>query len=238
MELEELVQLIDDDVLQQGEVPALFGGQLQETGEDGGHLDDGEVLLRLFAVLLALFRLEVHGDVQRLVGQLGEGPAAVHRQGGEHGEEDALEVLGDELQLLGGHLLAGDKADAVAGQHRGDGTVQAGVLLLHELVGLLLQQGQQLLGGEVEVVLHFVVGVDLGLHPGHPDHEELVQVRAGDGQKPQALHQGVFLFGRLLQHSGVKVHPAQFSVVVGHFFIRHVRPSFLYTYRADRWWRL
>ncbi len=223
MELEELVQLIDDDVLQESEGPALLGGELEKAGEDGGHLDDGEVLL-----LLALFGFEVHGDVQGLVGQHGEGAAAVYRQGGEDREEDLPEVLGDVVQLFRGHVLAAEEAQALLCHGRADGPVQAGVLALHEFVGFFLQKGEKLLGGEVEIVFTLIVGVDLGLDPGHPHHEEFVQVGAGDGQKAQALHEGVLLFGGLFQDTGVEVHPAQLAVVIGQFFLRHGVPSFLY----------
>ena len=85
-------------------------------------------------------------NIQRLIAQQGEGAAAVHRQGGEHRKQYLLEVLGEVCFLPLVHLLHGKKPDALLFQRRNNGTVQAGVLPLHKAVGLLFQQGEELLG--------------------------------------------------------------------------------------------
>ena len=54
--------------------------------------------------------------------------------------------------------------------------------------------------------------VDLLLDAGHPDLEELVQVRRKDGQELDALHQWLAPVLRLLQDAPVERQPTQFSV--------------------------
>ena len=73
-------------------------------------------------------------------------------------------------------------------------------------------------------------GGDAPLQPGHPDHEELVQVGGEDGQEIDPLQQvQVRVLGEL-QHPGVEGQPAQLSVqeaVRGDVPLRHqVRGEF------------
>ena len=57
-------------------------------------------------------------------------------------------------------------------------------------------------------------GVELRLEAGHPDHEELIQVRADDGQEPGALQQGIGRVLGLLQHAPLEVEQGQLAIHV------------------------
>jgi len=50
--------------------------------------------------------------------------------------------------------------------------------------------------------------------PGHPDHEELVQVAREDGQEPHPFEQGERLVLGQLEHPLVEPQPALFAVQV------------------------
>ena len=58
---------------------------------------------------------------------------------------------------------------------------------------------------------------------GDSDHEELVQIRAHDGQELGPLQQLVVLVLRLLQHALLKLQQAQFAIVVERRIVQRQR---------------
>ena len=57
-------------------------------------------------------------------------------------------------------------------------------------------------------------GLDLLLEAGDAHHEELVQVRAQDGEELDALEQRVARVARLLEHAGLELEQAELAVDV------------------------
>ena len=55
-------------------------------------------------------------------------------------------------------------------------------------------------------------GIQLRIQAGHPDHEELVQVRTDDGQEFDAFQQRIGGVPRLFQHAPLKAQQAEFAV--------------------------
>ncbi len=58
------------------------------------------------------------------------------------------------------------------------------------------------------------IGRDLLLQTADPLHEELVQVRAGDGEKLHPFEQRVALVLRLVEHTAIECEPGQLSIEV------------------------
>ena len=93
-------------------------------------------------------------------------------------------------------------------QHRAD----AGVLFVDHAVDAAAD-GRQLLGGRhAREIAAADFGRPAAHQSGHPDQEELVQIRADDGQELEPLQQGQFLGQPLLQHAVVELQPAQLAV--------------------------
>ena len=72
-----------------------------------------------------------------------------------------------------------------------------------------LGQRPHAVGGRV---LRLEVFVKLGLEPGDPDLEKLVEVRCADRQKPEPVEQRVGWVAGLFEHSLVEIQPAQLAI--------------------------
>ena len=209
MQLEQLLHFINDDVFQQHKGAPILGGKLEEAGEDGRDLNDGEAR--------AVVILEMDSDIQAFIGKHRKGTAAVHRQRGEDREQHLVKIIGDKLPLLIVHFVRGEKIKPLTAQHRQDGAVQAGILLFHKGADFFGQLRQKLGGCQAGGIRRAVFGAHLLLDACHAHHEEFVQVGRGDGEETQTLHDGIIAVGSLLQNAGIEVHPAQFPVQVGEF---------------------
>ena len=91
--------------------------------------------------------------------------------------------------LLRGDFLRPDDPDALGDQPRLDVLEEGPVLLLDERVHPLGDRGQRLGRGQPVGGGALVSRPDALLEIGHPDHEELVEVRAEDGQELDALEE-------------------------------------------------
>ena len=163
--------------------------------------------------LAAAGEAERHQQVERQVGDEGEGVGRVHGQRRDHGEDVGGEGVAQALLGLGGQVLDLDQADAL-GLQQGHQVVEDALL-----VGLDLADHRQavadLLGGRAPVHRR-------GMHPGGdllleaPDalHEELIEVVADDGQELDPLQQGVARVVGLVQDAPVEGEPGQLAVEV------------------------
>ena len=109
--------------------------------------------------------------------------------------------------------------DALGGQERLDLLQEHPVLEGGQLVHRGRHGGDGLRGVHPVRRHRQVAGVELPLETGHADHEELVEVRAEDGQELHALEQGRGGVLGLLQHAAVELEPGQLPIdeaVVGH----------------------
>ena len=105
---------------------ALAVGKRDETRQHRRHLHARE------ALLVALRIAHDHREVQREVGDVGEGVRRVHSQRREHGE-DLLPEDGVELaELLLGHVFAAHEGDSCRGQRGHDVRVEDAGLALDE----------------------------------------------------------------------------------------------------------
>ena len=156
--------------------------------------------------------LEADGEVQRFVAKVGEGVARIERDGREDREDLAPEVIGDESRRASRELLQAEQAHAGAlqvGQHV---CSQRAVLPIDHLVGTQAD-GVQLFAGRERVGAGFLhVTGQLRLQSRHADHEEFVEVAAGDCEELQALEDGNGRVAGLLQDALVEGDPGQLPV--------------------------
>src|SRR5713226_7349380 len=134
---------------------------------------------------------------------------------GEDGEEHAAEVVLEEALLLLARLLGPEQEDPFGGEERLDLLQEAPVLLVHQLVHAGGHRGERLRGGHAIGPRRLVARGDAALEGGHPDHEELVQVRAEDGEELHALEQRHARVLRLLEHAPVEFEPRELPVDEG-----------------------
>ena len=213
----EPVKIQPDHVLEQHE--AVLAGRRREPDEPGNHLG-GDVDDRQRGARQDGRGRRPEGDdeTEGAVDEVGEGVTRVDRERRHHREERPAEVLIQDLGLLGGHLLRTDDPDALGDEARLDVRQEAPVLLLDERVHAL-GDGRQGLGRRQPVGGGALVAdPDPLLEVGHPDHEELVQVRAEDRQELDALQEGHGRVLGLLQHPPVELEPRQLAVdhALGH----------------------
>ena len=182
-------QVQPDDVLQQHE-RVLAGGRRQrdeardEMTREVDHGEDGVGQGRLA-------RGPDRGDqAERAVGEIRERVAGVDRQRREDGKQRAAEIVLEEPLLGRVHVLGPQDADALGGEPGLDVLQEAAVLLGHQLVRPLGDGLQDLGGGEPVRTPLTVARVEPPLEAGHPDHEELVEVGAEDGEELDALEEG------------------------------------------------
>jgi hypothetical protein len=138
--------------------------------------------------------------------------AGIDGQRREDWQHGAPEVLLEEPLLLAAEVLGPHQHDALGGQQRLDLLQEAPVLLVHELVNPRGHRGHRLGGREIVGPGRRLPRVHAPLQGGNPDHEELVQVRAEDGQELHPLeqrHGGVL---RLFEHAPVEVQPRQLAI--------------------------
>jgi len=100
--------------------------------------------------------------------------------------------------------------------------VQALPLLLHE-IGDVLGDGVELLAGSQAIGRNLLyAGGDLPPDSGDPDHIELVEIRAENREKLDALEQRISGVERLVENPGVEREPAQFAIDVKGRIVCHV----------------
>jgi len=117
--------------------------------------------------------------------------------------------------LLAGQLLGPQQHHALGLEQRLDLLQEAPVLLVDQLVHAPRHRRQRLARREPVGAGGRLPGVQAALEGGHPHHEELVQVRAEDGQELHALQQGHRGILRLFQHAAIELQPRQLAIHEG-----------------------
>ena len=218
---EDLVAVVEpremeaDDVLQEHEgVLAGRGGQADEAGEDlGRDVHDGE---RRGRQGRGLAHSEAGDQTEGAVHQMGERVPGIDGERRHHGEDRAVEVLGQHGRLLGGDVLRADEPHPLGGEEWLDVLEEAAVLLVHELVDAERGGGAHL-RRRSRVRRAFRLARDLGLSElalqvGHADHEELVEVRTEDGEELHPLEEGHGRVLGLLEDPSIEFQPGELAV--------------------------
>ena len=178
---EQVVEVGGDDLLERDE--ALAVGHDDEPGQHRRHLHPREPPV-------AGHRVPEHdGQVQRQVGDVGEGVAGIDRERREHREDAVLELLDEVLVVVVVELAPAGEHDADLGERRHD-------LLEEHLLEPDREPGDP---GEdlVELLARGATvrrdarhaGDQLVHEPGHPHLEELVEVLAEDGAELRPLQE-------------------------------------------------
>ena len=178
-------------------------------GQRRGHLDAGEALLagRVAHDHTARLRLRLE--------MCGKGRPGSNASGVSTGKHLGLEVGAQPVRSSWSSCGVVQEVDARGGQRRHDLLVEVAPLLLTASAALRARiaascsRGGHAVGGRGGHA-----GGDLVLQPRNPDHEELVQVGAEDGQELDAFEQRMPAIVRLFQHAAVELEPAQLAVEV------------------------
>ena len=156
--------------------------------------------------------LERHDQAQGAVGEMGEGMPGVDGERGHDRQQRPAEVVVEEPLLLGVQVLGAQDADPLGGEEGLELLEEAAVLHLDQLSHPprhrleRLGRRQAVRGGGLVAV------ADLPLEARHPHHEELVEVRAEDGEELDALEERHRFVGGLLEHAGVELEPRQLAI--------------------------
>jgi len=196
---EQGAEMAGDDLFQRD--VALAVGHHHEAGQQQRHLHPGEAAGLLDGI--------VHddGQVEREVGDVGEGMAGIDGQRREDGED----ALGEDLVEVAGVVLVelapARQDDPDLGQVWRHLVEEQPLLAVHELGHPFAQLAQLLRGGTPVGAGRGQAGGQLVLEARHPHLEELVEVLAEDGEELDALEDRG---GRVLgqgQHPGVEGQP-------------------------------
>jgi hypothetical protein len=131
---------------------------------------------------------------------------------GEHGKEGAPEVFLEEALLLFVGFLGAEEEDALRSQQWLHLLEKAAVLLVDQLMDARDHRGHRLRRRLAVRARILVAGVDPALQLGHPHHEELVEIRAEDGEKLHALEQRHGGILGLFEHPPIELQPRQFTI--------------------------
>jgi len=141
-----------------------------------------------------------------------KGMARVERDGRQYRKDVAAEVLGDVVVPLGRELRRREQPHARAvevGEHVAE---QRPVLPSSHLVAAVRHRRELLAGAQgVGPALLHMTG-ELLLEAGDADHEEFVEVRAGDGEELQPLQGGDARIEALLEHALVEGQPRELAI--------------------------
>ncbi len=212
---EQVAQVVRDQVLErQIAHEVAVPGHLDEPGQHGRHFQAGELLPSAAGV--ADPDREVEGQAR----DVRERVRGVDRERHEHREHLGLEVLVEPVSVGLVQIAPGQHVDAGLGQSGLDPLLPRVGMPALEPVGGSRDIGQHLLRGAAGVGRHRQTRHDAALETGDPDHEELVEVAAEDGQEVRALQDRQARVLGQFQHALVEREPAQLPVdvpVLGQF---------------------
>ncbi len=208
------------DILEEDILIAVLDRKRDEPGQAFWQGDDGA------AVFLSGpgAPLEADEQVDPEPGQDREGPVRRYGDGRQNGQDLAREVAFEKRLRFRGQVLGPDSPDPGRRQPALE-IRQARVLILDHLprhaADLPDLDGRR---EPREVRLVPALGRYL-LQPAETDHEELVQVRTGDGQELEPLEQREVGVESLFEDAPVEGQPAQLAVKEWALFSRHEGPS-------------
>ena len=163
----------------------------------------------MFAVRVA----DADQQVDRQIGDEGEGVGRVHALGGEQ-RVDLVEkvALGEQL-LRQAQVGVGDNADLAPGQKPLEFHFQ--FLLFPEQVAYHQGAVIDLFLGQAAIHRQFLdPGPDLLLEAADPFHKKLVKVGTDHRQKKDPFQQGDAIVLPLMQHPPIEGQPGQFAVKI------------------------
>jgi hypothetical protein len=131
--------------------------------------------------------------------------------GVEHGREHPAKVLREKALLLVAGLFGTEQVDALGGEERPDVLEEAAMLCADQLVDASRHRRHRLRGRLPIEPRPLIAGMDATLRRCHADHEELVEIRAEDGEELDALAQRHARILSLLEHAPVELEPRQLA---------------------------
>ena len=148
----------------------------------------------------------------------------IDRQRGQHREHFRQEIVFEPLPLLGRGLLRLQDGDS-GRPHLLQEPAPTALLPHHQLFGDRVDLGELLRGRQAVVGDDLDMRGNLAAQTRHANHEELIQIAAGDRQEAEALQQRVVFVVGFLEHPRVEVEPGDFPVDVA-FSGRHFPRGF------------
>ena len=143
-----------------------------------------------------------------------ERPPGVEGQRREHRKDDLRKVALADVQLPGIEFMVGDDVYAFLAERGPQFLFQALMGGFHQAFDLAAD-GHQLRARAHPVRTEFGdARIQLSIEAGHPDHEELIQIGADDGEEFDALQKRIGSVPRLFQHAPLKTQQAEFAVDV------------------------
>jgi hypothetical protein len=133
-----------------------------------------------------------------------------HRR--EHREDLVVEDLLDRAGLAVVQLRGPQSFDPRLGQLGLEEVHEAGVLVFHQLAHAFADSGQLLGGGHAGGVGAGHAFIEQDVQTADADHEEFVQVGAGDGQELQSLQRRQRLVAGLVENALVELQPGELAV--------------------------
>jgi len=143
---------------------------------------------------------------------LGEGVAGVDGEGGENGKDIALEELTGPGGLAFVELLNGAEVNAFLGKGGEEGFVQKLVLVGNHSQDAGADGGENFGGAEAIGTVNIASVVDELFEGGDADFEELVQVRADDGEEFEPFEEGLGRILSLFENALIKLKPTEFTI--------------------------
>ena len=136
----------------------------------------------------------------------------VYGQRREHREDLVPEHPVQPLLLLTVELVPADDGDALLDQGGPHLVLEHAGMHRHQVVGDHRDLLENLTRFQTGGGAHGQAGRDTALEPGHPDHEELVQVAGEDRQITGALQQRFRVVGGQLQDALVELQPGDLAL--------------------------
>ena len=179
--------------------------QRHESRQDVGHLHARE----LDAPAVPHYHREVHAQVR----DEREGVPGVERERGQNRADVAREVPVDVLVDLRSPRRRVEQPDLLALEQPSQGGPGGRQRVEHHVRARA--HGLELLARGVAVGRHVLdAGAEAPHRRGHADHEELVEVGAGDGEELHPLEERLAGVLRLGEHALVELEPAELAVDV------------------------
>ena len=159
----------------------------------------------------SVFAAEFDQEIERFVERARERVGSVQADGGENGQQLAVEIAFDPRALLGRPVFAAHKADVFALQRRHQHVVKQAVLLADQLFGFRAHRGDGLCRRQAGIKQDIRLLALLALEPRHAYFKKFVEIGRHDAQKTQPLQKRQALVPSLRQNAAVKSQQAGFA---------------------------
>ena len=140
--------------------------------------------------------------------------AGVNGKGGENGEDITLEEFTGPSGLGFVELVNGAKVNAFLGKGGKKSFVEKLVLVGNHSENAGANGGKNFGGAETVGTVNIASVVDELFEGGDADFEELVQVRADDGEEFEPFEEGLGRILSLFENALIKLQPTEFTIQV------------------------